>query len=108
MADKADITARTLNVTADAQNRIYDGTTTANVSFGDDRIAKDRLNITGASSFADKNAGTGKTVTSTGLSLSGADAGNYVLASTMVTDTADIAKAQISQGGRDYSQQSCV
>ena len=97
VADKADITARTLNVTADAQNRIYDGTTTANVSFGDDRIAKDRLNITGASSFADKNAGTGKTVTSTGLSLSGADAGNYVLASTMVTDTADIAKAQISQ-----------
>ncbi len=97
VADKADITARTLHVTADAQNRVYDGTTTANVSFSDDRIAKDSLNITGTSSFANKNAGTGKTVTSTGLSLSGADAGNYILASTTVTDTANIAKAKISQ-----------
>ena len=97
LTDTADITARTLHVTADAQNRVYDGSTAANVNFNDDRISSDILSLTGSSSFADKNAGTAKTVTSTGLSLSGADAGNYVLASTTLTDTADIAKAKINQ-----------
>src|SRR5439155_12758650 len=38
-----------------------------------------------------KTAGTGKTVTATGLSLSGADAANYQLGSTTATTTAAIA-----------------
>ena len=39
---------------------------------------------------ADKNVGTGKTVTVTGITITGADAGNYVLASTTATTTANI------------------
>jgi hypothetical protein len=37
--------------------------------------------VGGTASFADKNVGAGKTVTATGLELSGADAANYQLAS---------------------------
>jgi hypothetical protein len=49
----------------------------------------------GAYAFADKTAGTGKTVTASGVALSGADAGNYVVASTS-TDTADILKMHLT------------
>ena len=41
--------------------------------------------------FDTKDVGSGKTVTVTGLALTGADAGNYVLASP--TTTADISAA---------------
>src|SRR6185436_7355764 len=44
----------------------------------------------GTATFASKNVGTAKTVTATGLSLSGIDAANYQLASTTATTTADI------------------
>ncbi|CAB1213984.1 hypothetical protein SFB21_1385 [Acinetobacter bouvetii] len=97
LTDTADITARTLAVNSDAQNRVYDGTTAVHVNLTDDRISNDNLTVTGSSSFADKNVGIDKTVTTYGLTLSGADAGNYVLASTTVIDTADITKAKISQ-----------
>jgi hypothetical protein len=53
------------------------------------------LGNTGAS-FADKNAGTGKTVTLNGTSLSGAEAANYKLATTAVTTTADITPATLT------------
>ena len=50
------------------------------------------LDVSGATgTFDDKNAGTGKTVTVNGLSLTGADAGNYIL--TPPTTTADISAA---------------
>ena len=41
-------------------------------------------------SFASKSVGTAKTVTATGLSLSGTAAGNYQLTSTTATSTANI------------------
>ena len=44
----------------------------------------------GTASFANKTVGTAKTVTVSGLSLSGIDAGNYQLASTTATTTANI------------------
>ncbi len=46
-----------------------------------------------ASSFSDSSVGIGKMVTATGIVLSGADAGNYVLASTTATTTASITQA---------------
>src|SRR5207253_516478 len=46
----------------------------------------------GTATFADKNVGTGKIVTLTGASLTGVDAGNYVLDS-VATTTANILKA---------------
>ncbi len=67
-------------------NKTYDGSTNAAVDFstavllglisGDDVV----VDISGAGAmFADRNVGSGKTVTVTGLILTGADAGNYTL-----------------------------
>src|SRR5439155_18114561 len=54
-------------------------------------IGSDAVSLSGGTAtFASKTAGTAKTVTATGLSLSGADAANYQLASTTATTTADI------------------
>jgi len=40
-----------------------------------------------AATFADKNAGTNKTVSISGIDIAGTDAGNYTLAATTATDT---------------------
>ena len=51
----------------------------------------------GEANFDTKNTGTGKTVTATTLSLSGANAGNYVLASgASATSTANITAVQLT------------
>ena len=87
----AAITARPLTVTAIGVNKTYDGTTLATVTLSDDRVAGDKLTVHDASAtFADENVGTGKTVTATGLFLTGTDADNYALASTTTTTTANI------------------
>ena len=87
----ADITPRILTVTAMAQDKVYDGTTTATVSLTDNRVAGDVFTDAEiAASFADKNVGTAKTVTVAGISIAGTDAGNYVLASTSATTTASV------------------
>ncbi len=51
--------------------------------------------VGGAATFADRNAGTGKTVTGTGLSLAGTDAGNYTV-NTIATTLADITPASLT------------
>jgi len=86
----ADITPAGLTVTATGTGKVYDGTTGAMVAYGDNRLGSDVLGITGSASFADKNAGTGKAVNVSGISLSGADAGNYSLTGTTATTTASI------------------
>src|SRR5258708_38294623 len=59
-------------------------------------ITGDVVSLTGGTAtFADKTVGTGKSVTLTGASLSGADALNYVLDS-VATTTADITTAAIT------------
>ena len=87
----ADITARTLNVSFNGINKTYDGTTGAQVGFGDDRVQGDALTVAGSAAFGNRNAGTGKAVNVTNVALSGGDAGNYVLASNVGSTTADIA-----------------
>ena len=96
--DKAAITITGVS----AQSKVYDGTTaavlnTSGASFGG-KIAGDDVQIAGnlTGAFVDKNAGTGKAVTFTGLTLSGADAGNYTAANTSASTTADITPATIS------------
>ncbi len=62
-------------------NRTYDGTTagTGTVTL-DGVIAGDDVGTTGTTfTFDSRNAGTGRTVTIAGTSLTGADAGNYTL-----------------------------
>ena len=95
----ADITQRTLNANLTADNKVYDATIAATGVFGDDRVGGDVLTISGTSTFGSKNVGTNKTVTATGISLSGTDALNYVLASTTVNDTADINQASLIVSG---------
>jgi hypothetical protein len=96
----ADITPRSLTVTAIAASRPYDGTTSASVTLSDNRIPNDMLTdgFTG-STFSDKNAGVAKTVTVTGISISGTDAGNYALGNTTASTTADITARAIEVTG---------
>ncbi|HBH54020.1 MAG TPA: hypothetical protein DDY91_19205, partial [Planctomycetaceae bacterium] len=89
----ADITKRTLVVTATAANKTYDTTTGTTASLSTDKLALDVVTVTyTAANFADANAGTGKTVNVTGVSMGGASSGNYNLPSTTVTTTANITK----------------
>ncbi len=90
------INKRDIAVTASGQNKTYDGTTAATVTYGDNRVAGDSLTVGGAAAFADKNAGTGKAVGVNGISLSGADAGNYNLTNTTAATTADIGRAALT------------
>ena len=100
----ADITAKTLTVTGIAiANKVYDGTATATVgNWGTlNKVTGDDVNInqTGVTAtFSDMNVGSGKTVTLSALSLTGADAGNYTLTQPSGL-TADItAKAPLTYG----------
>ncbi|PHV31024.1 hypothetical protein CSQ94_24175 [Janthinobacterium sp. BJB312] len=86
----ADITARTLTVSFNGVNKTYDGTTGAQVNFGDDRIQGDALTVAGNAAFGNKNAGSGKAVTVTNVALGGDDAGNYVLGTNAGSTMADI------------------
>ena len=103
----ATIAQRTLNLGYTGVDKVYDGVTGAQVAFSDDRIAGDVLTASASAAFADKNAGTGKTVTVQNAALSGADAGNYRLASTSGATSASIARAalvlsSVSAGDKVY------
>ena len=81
----------TPRVTASGVNKVYDRTSNATVTLADNRVAGDSLSTTYTSaSFANKSVGTAKTVSVSGIALSGADAANYQLASTTATTTANI------------------
>ncbi len=77
MTSTATITPAALLVSAIAQNKVYDGTTGATVSLSDDRISGDTLTITSTDAFLNKNAGAGKYVSVSDITLSGLDASNY-------------------------------
>jgi hypothetical protein len=95
-ATTASILARPLTVSAAAANKTYDGTTVATATLSDNRLAGDSLNRAYASAnFADKNVGTGKTVTVSGISVTGSDAANYSF-NTSATTTADITPAVVT------------
>ncbi|MBR2693220.1 MAG: hypothetical protein IKE69_03310, partial [Thermoguttaceae bacterium] len=77
----ADITAKTLTATTAAESKVYDGATDAEATLRSvtGKVAGDDVTVTIASaSFADKNVGASKAVTAV-YTLSGADAGNYVV-----------------------------
>lgn len=88
----ASITAKTLteiDAAAVTVSKEYDGTVAAGAASGtvafEGAVSHDQVGITAAAGdYADKNAGTGKTVTLQ-LSLTGEDAGNYKLKETAVT-----------------------
>ncbi len=89
--------------TASAKNKTYDGTTAAEMicepSNITGRTSWDDLSVVVTGTFSDANVGNGKTVTITGMSLAGADAGNYVFAAAdeqQKTATADITKRPVT------------
>ncbi|WP_245638637.1 YDG domain-containing protein, partial [Hydrogenophaga palleronii] len=97
------ITPRALQVGYTGVNKTYDGNTVATVTTSDNRIGGDTLVVTwGSASFADKNVGTGKTVTLSGVTLDGADAANYSVAASGTT-SADITRRDTATwiGGSD-------
>ena len=88
------VNKRALTITATSSGKIYDGNANAaaTIIFSDDRVATDALTlneIIGLATFPDKNIGIGKTVTITGITLSGTAAGNYTFNNSTST-TGDI------------------
>jgi parallel beta-helix repeat protein len=93
----ANITPRDLAVSAAAASKVYDGTTAATVTLSGNGLAGDTLAIAYTSAaFADANAGAGKPVSVSGISLGGEDAGNYHLVNATVGTTANITKAPLT------------
>lgn len=96
-----------------AANKEYDGSTTATptgTAVINGKVGSDDVTVTaGTATFADKNVGTGKTVTFTGYSLSGADAGNYNLKAQPASVTANITAKDVKlTGGINATDRSYV
>jgi len=89
----AHITPKTVSASITADDKIYDTTIAATIHCTlTGVLSADAAYVTcsGTGSFSDANAGAGKNVTSTNLSLGGSAAGNYVLSSTTASTTASI------------------
>jgi filamentous hemagglutinin family protein len=88
-------------------NRLYDGTTNASVSIPQTWLGGDNIVVTTtAIGFADKNvaynnagAVTSKTITASGIEISGTDANNYTLQNTTATTTGTISPRSLAVGG---------
>ena len=101
-ATTADITAKVLTITATGIDKVYDGNTTATVTLGDNRETGDVLTIAyTTATFANANVGTGKAVSVTGITVTGADAGNYTFNNTAAT-TADITAKSLNDHSNRY------
>jgi hypothetical protein len=98
----AAITRRALTVSGiTAADKVYDGTTAATVDGANAAltglVAGDTVTVTATGRFADRNAGSGKTVTLANT-FGGADAGNYAIAD-QATATAGIARKTVTVTG---------
>src|SRR5205814_2182692 len=94
----ADITAKHITGSFTANNKEYDGNNSATVLTRslNGAVLGDMVSLTGGTAtFSDKSVANGKTVTLAGASLSGLDAGNYVLDS-VATATANITAKHIT------------
>ena len=94
--NKKDVTITGLS----AGSKVYDGNTTANATGAaviNGKVGSDDVTVTaGTASFDNENVGTDKTVTFTGYSLSGADAGNYNLKAQPASVTANITAKEVT------------
>ncbi|MGD9700058.1 beta strand repeat-containing protein, partial [Acinetobacter sp.] len=87
----ANVLAKPVTVTIAGVNREYDGTTSADVILSGNFVAGDDVSLTyGSAQFSNTSVGDGKTVTVTGIALSGTKADQYSLASASGTTTANI------------------
>ena len=88
-----------------ASNKTYDGSTTAALDYSNatlaGKVGGDDLSVSATGQFANKDVGTGKTVTISNLTLGGASAGNYKLADSgqQETTTANITQKAVTVSG---------
>jgi hypothetical protein len=96
----ANITPASVTASVTANDKVYDGTTVATIASQSVAgvFSSDTANVSlsgGTATFSDANVGTGKTVTVSGLSLTGSAAGNYQLSAASATTTANITQAPL-------------
>ena len=93
------VSQKALTVTAAGASKVYDGSATAGVTLNDNRLGSDVLTLSNAAAtFLDKNVANGKTINVSGISIGGADAGNYTF-NTAATSTANITAKALTVGG---------
>jgi filamentous hemagglutinin family protein len=91
------VTPKTLTVTASGINKVYNSNTTATVNLSSDKLGIDDIALSYTSAnFANKNVGTNKPVSVSGIALGGTDAANYSLANTTDTTSANITAAPLT------------
>lgn len=90
-----------------ASNKTYDGKTTATLNYNNatisGKVTGDKLSVSATGTFANKNAGNNKTVSISNITLGGTDKGNYTLATTSATTTANISKKALTVTADDKS-----
>jgi filamentous hemagglutinin family protein len=88
----ANITQLAITVAATGANKVYDANVNDAATLGSSAVVSgDAISFSATlATFADANVGNAKTVSVSGISASGADAGNYLLSNTAATTTADI------------------
>lgn len=107
----ATITPKVISATFSAEDKVYDGTTTAIVSSSNSGAyeSDDVILSWKNANFSDKNAENNKMVTLSGLSLSGKDSGNYMLNSETARNLATITPlALVLNGVKHYDETTIV
>ncbi|MDD3252810.1 MAG: leucine-rich repeat protein [Lachnospiraceae bacterium] len=92
-ASTAKVAQKEIAPIAHAEDKEYDGNTTAEVSFTfaeGEILNKDEVAVIATGTFADKKMGTGKTVALSGVALTGADKDYYTMAAAPANPTAAI------------------
>jgi len=95
------VTAKALTATATAADKTYNSNASASVTVNStDVITGDNVSYAYTSAeFLNKNAGTNKAVTVANISLSGTDAGNYVIQNLVTSTTANISQKALTITG---------
>jgi trimeric autotransporter adhesin len=92
-SNNASITPKDITVSSTGVDKVYDGSTVANVILSTDKVGGDEVSASFTSAnFADFSVGTWQ-VSVTGISITGNDAGNYLLLNTAASTNATINKA---------------
>jgi len=99
----AQIVQKHLTASYTGSSKVYDGSvdaTSAVTASSSDIISGDSVTISQTSAtFADKNVGTGKAVSVSGIQLAGGDSGNYLLNNTSANTTASITPKSLTISG---------
>jgi hypothetical protein len=101
LSGSADITQKNLTVSATADGKTYDGTPGATVHLSSaDVVAGDTVTFADTSAtFASANVGTAVPVTISGISLGGADSGNYNQLNATASASANITAKNLTISG---------